>query len=284
MPGSSGPSSLNALPVSADLIPELQRLGQRLEQARESQGLSREQQAERLHMGAEQLRALEQGDRGELPEPVFVVAQARRVAASLGVNIDAEIAALRSSAAFQASPQRAPTPPAAAPAAPSPRPSTQAAPAAPGQAARGRGPLLLAAAAALALAGGGLLLRFGNTLTSPPLQPTAPLPQPTPPAGTATETSVAAAGSSAVGEGTDLVLRAQKPSWLEVRSAGGDVLFRGTLQGERRFPLKGEIRVLAGRPDLVSASGPGLRGEVLGPIEAVRWRSFRPTAPQAPAP
>ena len=281
MHSSFGLASLNAQPVSADLIPELQRLGQRLEQARESQGLSREQQAERLRMGTEQLRALEQGDRAELPEAVFVVAQARRVAASLGVNIDAEISALRGNAAFQASPSRPPQalPPSAPAAAGSPI-SVPPAPPAAAPTARGRGPLLLAAAAALALAGGGLLLRFGNTLTSPPLQPTAPLLQPSPTA----EGNAASTGNPSTGGGSELVLRALQPSWLEVRSAQGDVLFRGTLQGERRFPLNRELRVLAGRPDLVTASAPGQRGQVLGPIEAVRWRSFRPSVPQAPAP
>lgn len=281
MHSSFGPASLNAQPVSADLIPELQRLGQRLEQARESQGLSREQQAERLRMGTEQLRALEQGDRADLPEAVFVVAQARRVAASLGVNIDAEISSLRGNAAFQASPSRPPQalPPSAPAAAGSPI-SVPPAPPAAAPTARGRGPLLLAAAAALALAGGGLLLRFGNTLTSPPLQPTAPLLQPSPTA----EENAASTGNPSTGGGSELVLRALQPSWLEVRSAQGDVLFRGTLQGERRFPLNRELRVLAGRPDLVTASAPGQRGQVLGPIEAVRWQSFRPSVPQAPAP
>lgn len=281
MNSSFGLASLNAQPVSADLIPELQRLGQRLEQARESQGLSREQQAERLRMGTEQLRALEQGDRAELPEAVFVVAQARRVAASLGVNIDAEISALRGNAAFQASPSRPPqAPPTSTPAAAGSSISVPPASPAAAPTDRGRGPLLLAAAAALALAGGGLLLRFGATLTSPPLQPTAPLLQPSPTA----EGNAASTGNPSTGGGSELVLRALQPSWLEVRSAQGDVLFRGTLQGERRFPLNRELRVLAGGPDLVTASAPGQRGQVLGPIEAVRWRSFRPSVPQAPAP
>ncbi|MFM8662152.1 MAG: helix-turn-helix domain-containing protein, partial [Cyanobium sp.] len=109
--------------MSAELIPQLQRLGQRLAQARQAQGISLDQQAERLHMGPEQLRALEEGNREELPEAVFVVAQARRVAASLGVNIDDDIAALRSNQAFQARPPQ----PGPAPSAPQPRrPAVQA--------------------------------------------------------------------------------------------------------------------------------------------------------------
>lgn len=274
-----------AQPVSVDLIPELQRLGQRLEQARQAQGLSREEQAERLHMGIEQLRALEQGDRAELPEAVFVVAQARRVAASLGLNIDAEVAALRGNAAFQAQPakRRDPQQTATATATATQRARTAGAepPAvrasdeqhAVQRASRPRGPALsiaVAVAAALALAGGAIaLLQRGGLPTAqlpsdsgqqPQADPKAPDPEP------------------------DLLVYALQPSWLEVRSGSGQVLFRGTLQGERRFPLSGELRVLAGRPDLVRITIPGEQARVLGPIEAVRWRSFRQADPQAPEP
>jgi hypothetical protein len=72
-----------------------------------------------------------------------------------------------------------------------------------------------------------------------------------------------------------LVLQARQPSWLEVRSqAGGAVLFRGTLVGERRFALAQGLRVLAGRPDLVMVTRGGGAPQVLGPISAVRWINF----------
>lgn len=58
--------------------------------------------AQRLHMGVEQLKALERGDPQQLPEPVYVIAQARRVADALGVEISAQIEALRSSERFMA--------------------------------------------------------------------------------------------------------------------------------------------------------------------------------------
>jgi hypothetical protein len=84
------------------------------------------------------------------------------------------------------------------------------------------------------------------------------------------------------------VLRSAEPSWVEVRSASGEVLLRGTLEGEQRFPLSGELRVLAGRPDLVSASSGGAPARPLGPIEAVTWYRFSPdlspAAQPAPAP
>jgi hypothetical protein len=72
-----------------------------------------------------------------------------------------------------------------------------------------------------------------------------------------------------------LVLQARQPSWLEVRSqAGGAVLFRGTLVGERRFALAQGLRVLAGRPDLVMVTRGSGKPQVLGPISAVRWINF----------
>lgn len=281
LPAPIAPPCPIAPPVSVDLIPELQRLGQRLEQARQAQGLSREEQAERLHMGIEQLRALEQGDRAELPEPVFVVAQARRVAASLGLNIDAEVAALRGNAAFQAQsakrrdPQQTPT------ATPQPRTAAAEPPAvrasdeqhAVQRTSRPRGPALsiaVAVAAALAIAGGAIALLQRGGL------PTAQRPS--------DNTQQPQADPKAPDSEPDLLVTAVQPSWLEVRSGSGQVLFRGTLQGERRFPLSGELRVLAGRPDLVRITIPGEQARVLGPIEAVRWRSFRPATPQAPAP
>jgi cytoskeletal protein RodZ len=257
--------------VSAELIPQLQRIGQRLAQARQAQGISLDQQAERLHMGPEQLRALEEGNREELPEAVFVVAQARRVAASLGVNIDDDIAALRANQAFQARPPQ----PGPAPSAPQPRrPAVQAD--APPVSTPSRPPLrLLGLGAALVAAAGlawGLQRSLSGGRPSPPLQPPAASEQPS-----QTEQPQA-----------ELVLRSAEPSWVEVRSASGEVLLRGTLEGEQRFPLSGELRVLAGRPDLVSASSGGAPARPLGPIEAVTWYRFSPdlspAAQPAPAP
>ena len=81
--------------IPSQAIPELQRLGERLRHAREQQGISREELAERLHLGTEQLVALETADSARLHEPVFVIAQARRLAAALNLGIEPEISALR---------------------------------------------------------------------------------------------------------------------------------------------------------------------------------------------
>lgn len=72
-------------------------LGGKLAAARQAQGLSLDQLADRLRLGASQLEAIECADARRLPEPVFVVAQARRVAAFLGVDAEHELAALRAS-------------------------------------------------------------------------------------------------------------------------------------------------------------------------------------------
>jgi cytoskeletal protein RodZ len=73
----------------------LQELGRSLSAAREARGQSVEELARRLRMGVEQLRALEEADRRRLPEMVFVIAQARRVASSLDLCVDERIDALR---------------------------------------------------------------------------------------------------------------------------------------------------------------------------------------------
>jgi cytoskeletal protein RodZ len=270
--------------VSAEPIPELQRLGQRLAQARQAQGISLDDQAERLHMGAEQLRALEEANRKELPEAVFVVAQARRVAASLGLNIDEDIAALRSNQAFQArTPQRQLQPRPVTPPQPGQRPADLAAPSPSRQPPRrvlGMGAALVAIAG---LAWGALHGLSGSRQAPQPqaaagAQASSPAPQTAPDPGQTKATSP--------GPQAELVLRSAEPSWVEVRAAGGELLFRGTLRGEQRFPLKDDVQVLPGRPDLVTAASGSGQAKALGPIEAVTWYRFSPelTPAQEPAP
>jgi transcriptional regulator with XRE-family HTH domain len=86
--------------------PALAALGQRLRQAREAAGLSADALAERLRLGPEQLLALEKGEAWRLPEPVFVLAMARRVASSLQLEAEAELLALRDQ--LQPGPAQAP--------------------------------------------------------------------------------------------------------------------------------------------------------------------------------
>jgi cytoskeleton protein RodZ len=247
---------------------ELKVVADHLRQARESQGITQSDLAQRLHMGLQQLQALEQADRSALPEPVFVIAQARRVAAALGLEIGESIDRLRRCESFGSQgPELRPE----AFARPSPIPSQPSAPAD-----SGLGPsvgtrvlrvaVLLALAAGVSLAGWQLQRRavMSGSASRPALSLSpAQSPQPKP------QTQPQAQRQP------QLLLRARQASWVEVRrQADGVVLFRGTLIGERRFALDQDLRVLAGRPDLLLVSQDGRPAQVLGPISAVRWVSF----------
>ncbi|MFM7085483.1 MAG: helix-turn-helix domain-containing protein [Cyanobium sp.] len=90
------------LPSGSDALPQvagsaLGAVGAQLRQAREARGLAAEALAERLRIGVEQLQALENAETEQLPEPVFVIAQIRRVATALQLDIDAPLQALRRS-------------------------------------------------------------------------------------------------------------------------------------------------------------------------------------------
>ena len=250
-------------------LPELEALGASLRQARLAQGLSLEALAERLNMGGEQLKALENGHREGLREAVFVIAQARRIAGCLGVNVDPEIEALRRNPAFQQGGPKRPTPAAvaarsipASAATPSPVPPTPSA-----TSPKRRWPLGVVMAAGLLVVASAAVVRISPRLwfTSPTATPAAPPPPAPPPAN------------------DTLVLEARGPSWLEVVAADGTSLFRGTAEGRQSFPLGRGLRVLAGRPDLVTVQVGAEPARVLGPINQVRWRRF-PAALTAPAP
>lgn len=260
-------------------IPELEALSQLLRDSRQAQGLSLAALAQRLYMGLEQLEALEQGDRHRIPEPVFVIAQARRIADALGLDISAQIEALRASerfmagrpelktSVFQAAADRqtkAPEPIKTNPKAH----STGRSGAAGAMAKRGLGQpvawtLLLAgfAAAGVWVANSGTTWR----------QLARPQPQPEAPPVVALKPAPAPA--------MDLQISSSLPSWLEVRpTAGGAPLFRGTFVGERRFPLGQGLSVRAGRPDLVQVALGTTTARPLGSISQVRWVRFEPSA------
>lgn len=242
-------------------------LGRRITTARQAQGLSIETLASRLRLGTDQLEALEHADSSRLPEPVFVIAQARRVAASLGLDVDDDLAALRASATTKAARI---VPALAAPA----QPAAPQSPSFPLRPALVLGGLALAgvlAAAAL------LLVRpWARTpaTASTPAASTATAPTPPSPSDAATTAAAATRASD------ELVLTITGPSWIAVRDAAGRTLFQGTLrEGEKRFPLGDGLRVMAGRPDLVSASVAGGPARVLGTISAVQWRGFNRSSP-----
>ena len=72
----------------------LVQVGRQLAEARSGAGLTQDQLASQMHMGVEQLTALERGDQDALPEPVFIKAMVRRLSSHLGLDADAMVQAL----------------------------------------------------------------------------------------------------------------------------------------------------------------------------------------------
>jgi hypothetical protein len=75
-----------------------------------------------------------------------------------------------------------------------------------------------------------------------------------------------------------LILRASEPTWLEVRDANNRPILAETFQGQRRLPLGKGLRLLAGRPDLLTVQRHGKPPERLGEIDDLHWFSFSPAA------
>jgi len=255
--------------ASSDTLPELVALGERLREARSRKGLSQEELAERLHLGTDQLDALELGDRRRLPEPVFVIAQAKRVAGSLGISVDEQIAALRHSALMEPVKRPAPRLVAPEPVVPEPRPVR---PAAPVSAVPGWLPAAAAAALALAVATALLLPKrqqpSGSPAASPPPTAVPPATPAAPPRATTAAT---------------LELRPREPSWLAVREVNGRTLFEGTLSQPRSFPIGRGLEVRAGRPHQVSVSAPGVPARPLAASDDYGWKTFSPPLTPSPA-
>lgn len=77
----------------------------------------------------------------------------------------------------------------------------------------------------------------------------------------------------------ELILRASAPTWLEVHDADDHPLMAETFQGQRRIPLGQGLRLLAGRPDLITIQLPGTPPRRLGSIDAVGWQTIKPSDP-----
>ena len=291
-PQQTTPTSEGLL-LPTEPIPELQKLGSTLAAARHQSGIDLEMLAERLRIGASQLRALETGDHTHLPEGVFVIALARRVASALELNIDEAVVALRGSR-LMVRPQPRPTQPPAPTRRSKPSPTGPLAPrrevSGPGQYSSSQGPSpwlwglpLLLGALGLAAALGfnawqhysraarpGSAAADANRAAAPPSRPQAPV-------------AASAAAPPAAAAPSKLRLKASEPSWIQVRQIDGKVIFEGTLTGEQTFPLGQGIEVLAGRPYAVLASVGDGTARPLGPVDDLSWHRFKPTAPASPS-
>ncbi|MCP9833565.1 MULTISPECIES: helix-turn-helix domain-containing protein [unclassified Cyanobium] len=253
-------------------IPQLVQLGETLGKARRDQNLSLEELANRLRLGTEQLTALEAGDHTHLPEAVFVVAQAKRVAGALGIDVSQQISDLQGSRLMRVKRRQLPM-----------TPLLRGTPAAPSS--QGR-PLGWLWAAALLLGAGAVAMAALQGKIFSPQASRAPSPAAATNQNTAQGLSTApkqalAAGAPSQEAPEALVLQSNQPSWLEVRNANGVTLFRGTFTGEKRFPMGQGLKVLAGRPDLVTATAGSQGPRSLGRIDQVVWRSFK-ASPAAP--
>ena len=287
------------IPPSPKTIPELLELGKALQSARQAQGLTLPQLASRLNMGLEQLEALESGQRERLPEPVFVVAQARRVSGALKLDLNTLIEALGRNPQFAAARNGSPSalrgssasaavaPQTAANGVPTGAPWAARLQALLGVAAIGTAAIgLVAVGLGAGLRGGWRLLELKSLLPAPPSPKASKQAKPAPAAELEQPVKLSPAPGAGQlpapgrGDATDkLVLVASGVSWLEVKSVGGQSLFRGNFSGERSFPLGQGLRVLSGRPDLVTVRLGKAKPQQLGPIEQVIWRSFRVPAP-----
>lgn len=280
--------------VETTITAALVDLGSSLREARRGRGLELAQLAAQLRMGEEQLQALEEADLQRLPEMVFVIAQARRVAGSLGVDIDPLVLPLKQGG-FVIKPAPAPLSAIDDPSERRPNRLTASQYTEAKASARQRRGNPLKRLASLALLAGVISAgawgwqqrqRLPNELAwiqgqLQTLSGKAPAMRRAPAKPKAKPAAKPAVKPLAP---TSLTLSSPQPSWIEVRSlVGNKQLFEGNLSGRRVFPLGQGLRVLAGRPDLVQASLGTGAPKPLGPIDQINWLTFRPAGPAATA-
>ena len=227
----------------------LSTVGQALQLARDKKGLTQEQLANQLHIGVEQLLALETGQSDDLPEPVFIKAMVRRIASYLQINPDPLVDQLKESTTVK------PRPIVAALTSP---PASQRDLA---KTAKQRRPVLWLLP--LIIVGGGAFA-FSRIQRAPsPTISMAPLLS-EPMKSTPTDTLSA-----------PLVIRSTQPSWITLRR-NGTIEFEGVLDGSRQIKNAEGVEIYAGRPDLVLVTRDMQKQEPLGPITPLRWYSLSP--------
>lgn len=268
MPDSPRPnpptSSPEAAPSEAvEAVPELVKLGETLRRAREAEGLEVEELAGRLCLGTDQLQALESGDRSRLPEGVFVIAQARRVGAVLDVDLEGAIAQLRASEWMGRRPAR-------------PLPLGKPQPVLSGGSSLSglpRGTLAVVAVIVAVAAALGLSRFLNRPGSAPAVSPPPSASAAAPRSGEAPPPTAAPAAKT-----DELVLRTQpgEPSWVEVRTPQGEVLFRGLLDGRQSFPLGDGLEVRSGRPHALLVEAGAAPPRPLGGVNDFGWRRITP--------
>ena len=244
----------------ADLV----KVGRQLAEQRAAAGLTQEQLASQMHMGVEQLAALERGDHEQLPEPVFIKAMVRRLSSHLGLNADAMVQTLGplTTAKTAKSASRAT--------------SRSVAP----QKQSKINPVPLLALAGLAGLGvvvwsnASELMRFtqrftpANQTTTENEQDSLPEPEPA----VEVEPLIVAAPPAAQAV---FMISSSEPSWIALRREG-IVEFEGLLSGERRIKDPEKVEIYAGRPDLVQLTSSDKGTRPLGTVDEIRWIRLSP--------
>ena len=242
----------------------LVQVGQQLAEARAAAGLTQDQLASQMHMGVEQLAALERGDQEALPEPVFIKAMVRRLSSHLGLDADAMVQTL------------------------GPLTTGKPARSAPGPTSQGISPqkqatlnplplLALAGLAGLGLvvwSNASELSRFAQRLrpARQNLVNSAPTSPPVDENDVDVEASVVPVAPP---EQTVFTISSSEPSWIALRREGV-VEFEGLLNGERRIEDPELVEIYAGRPDLVQLTSPDDGMRTLGTVDEIRWIRLNP--------
>ena len=260
-------------------------VGQQLSERRLAQGLSQEQLADRMHLGIEQLAALESGDRDKLPEPVFIKAMVRRLSNHLELDADALVASLGSLSDGAVSNERVSqqkgliSPPLQPPSRPE------------------KGAIWLwlvligaTALGALAWVQRAALLELiqqpqsnsasataKTTTTSKESITNAPDTAFDTAPETALEVAIVLPSTSEVelANSGPITIKSKEPSWIALRREG-TIEFEGILEGERIITNPDEIEIYAGRPDLLTVSISDGEPKVLGTISDIKWIPLKP--------
>lgn len=260
-------------------------VGQQLSERRLAQGLSQEQLADRMHLGIEQLAALESGDRDKLPEPVFIKAMVRRLSNHLELDADALVASLGSlsdgaMSNERVSQQKGPISPPLQP------------PSRPEKGAIWLWLVLIGATAlgALAWVQRAALLELiqqpqsnsasataKTTTTSKESITNAPDTAFDTAPETALEVALVLPSTSEVelANSGPITIKSKEPSWIALRREG-TIEFEGILEGERIITNPDEIEIYAGRPDLLTVSISDGEPKVLGTISDIKWIPLKP--------
>ena len=250
-------------------------VGQQLSDRRLAKGLSQEQLADRMHLGIEQLAALESGDRDKLPELVFIKAMVRRISTHLELDADALVASLGSLSDSGGAKER--MSPAKGPISLPPQPPSR-----PERVVIWTWFVLVGAAAlgALAWIQRPALLELiqqpqSNSVIAPAKTATTSQQE----QGLTTAPKDAPISSSINEEGLPnsgpITLSSKEPSWIALRRQG-TIEFEGILEGERIIKGPDDVEIYAGRPDLVMVSVANGEPRVLGTISEIQWMPLNP--------